>query len=278
MGKPTMVQSLASFNIIKMFQPLLETSHYIHPVTKKITQKTVGLDWTRNWIFTNPNPKMFCNLYQAIFNHANMVPSRCRECYKVVVKIPTIVALMRVWQFQQDFTKDLYGRDRFCKCGIEERPWVHYQYGAYFYNQGIEQGKLRHAQVMRELKDVFGKDRVSDTPGAVRDGKLEVILKRYCTEFEMNLGPSDKYEVPAGGLELEKKIMDAWDISKCNPGQPDYVIEHVLDNWMRFAWDRGDSSVMQFNDGKPLFPVVVTYHEQGPPTVQLNTEKGTDTK
>lgn len=258
----TYLDMLVHFNIIPKLLPMLEAGRYIIDAeTKKIRVPIPSIDASAPWVFVNPSPEMFCHLFRLTFDHWNFIHSRCMECFKVVVKMPAVVDLFKMLEWQRQFTEKTYGTDRFCKCGIEKRPWVHYQYGAYFYCKGIEQGKLRHHQVMDGLRACYGEDRVSSTPGAVGTGKVEVILKRYCTEFELKLGPTDVYERPPLSDEMEKRIMDAFERVK-NLGQPDFLVHHIMEEWLRFAWEIGDDSAKQFNGGLPFYTPVVTYHEK----------------
>ncbi len=265
-GQPSLLDSLVDFDVIETFKPLISSGGgwYIHPKTKKISPMMPGLDWERNWMFVNPDPARTCDLFQQIVVRANFIPSFCLDCWKVVVKMHTVAQLMKHWHWQKDFTNDpaFRHKSRFCKCGIEERKWVFYQYGAYFYCGTKEQMLERHQQVLEGLQDCFGAKNVKTFPGAYRKGYIEVIGKRYCTEFEIKLGPSDEYKRPIAADIFEEKIMANFDREKINPRQSDAMIEHILKQWLIFAWDRGDPTAMQFNSNKPYYSEPVTYHNQ----------------
>lgn len=254
--QPTFLESLTSTNVFRKFAHLLEAGWYIHPDTKKFTPGFPGIDWRRNWIFTNPDPVRTCDLYHETFKALNFVPERCLGCWKVVVKLPSVDALIKVWNWQKGFV----GSDVWCKCGIEERPYVTYQYGAYFYCDSKEQGIERHAKVVEGLQGVLGAANVKTTTGAYKKGKTEVILKRYCTEFEVRLGPTDQYKRPETSDVWEQRIKEVFDVSKINVVQPDYLVEEILLRWLEFAYDRGDQTALDYNGGKPFYPQVVTYN------------------
>lgn len=265
---PSFLDSLITFDIVHLFGDWLAPGGgwYIDAEDHKIKPYMYAIDPNRRWIYTNQNPKMFCNFYMdGVFSHLNFIHSRCLQCYKVVVKMHRVADLFRMYEFQKEFTKDCQGTDRFCKCGIEERPYTHNPYGAYFYNLGIEQGKLRHGQVLREMRKLFGDDAVSDVPGSWSDGKIEIILKRYCTEFELRFGPSNEYDAQRPPLAdaMEEECERVFELKKIGHGQPDYVIRHNMIEWLKFAWARGDDSAKAFHNGKPFYNPVVTYHEQG---------------
>lgn len=264
MNQPTYLDHLAGFDIVRLFEDWLESgSWYICPETKKIRIRKHMIDHHRHWIYTNPNPNLHCGFYMdGVFMHLNFIHSMCMECWKVVVKMNSVVQLFKIYEWQKNFTQNDMGKDRFCKCGIEQRHYTNYNYGAYFYNRGIEQGKLRHAQVFKAMQELFGKDNVSSVPGSVGQGKVEVILKRYCTEFELKLGPTDKYERPAAADEMEKALNEAFLLEKFCPGQPDFLLRHIQFKWLEHAWMRGDQTAKLFNNGDPFYTPVVTYHNQ----------------
>lgn len=271
-GIPSVIDSLRFFDVIGIFEKDLEPGTgwlYVDAESMKIKQKPAGtaIDHTKPWIFTNPNPELTCNYFQAIFRNTikhpiQLLHPRCLGCYKVVVKIHTVQQLMYVHQFQVNFTKDHRGTDRFCKCGFEDREYVHYRCGAYFYNKGLEQGLERHQQVLDGLRVVFGNDAVSDVPGSYSDGKIEVVLKRGCTEYELAHGPSDKWEMNEQQQALLDKIESCFEIDKkCAFPTPDFVAEHTMFKWMCRGWETGDPTAKLFNSKGPFYTPPVTYHK-----------------
>jgi hypothetical protein len=166
-----------------------------------------------------------------------------------VVKPFTLKELMDLYAFQKAFTANYMEKDRFCKCGIEERKCVHYNYGGYFYNKSKQQGLERYEQVRKAVDKI--------------NPHIPVILKRYCTEFEIKLGPSDKYKWPEGVDILQKRIFDIIDMDSIgrNVTQPQDIVEDNLAKWIEFAWDRGDHTAIMYNDNEPLYSPSVTYHK-----------------
>jgi hypothetical protein len=157
---------------------------------------------------------------------------------------------MKLKEFQENFTKDFMLKDRFCKCGIETREYVPRNYGGYFYTNSLEQGRERWRQVRNAMDKI--------------NPQIPVTLKRYCTEFEIKLGPSDQYKQPEGAKDMERRIFEAVDVQSMgdNPPQPEFLKEHILSKWMVHAWDRADLTVMMYNDGQPLYSPTITYHEE----------------
>jgi len=246
-----MLKSLVHLDVInKMGAALRAAGWHIDEETGRysvIGRSVVSVD--RKWVYVNPIPFSPCNIYQMIASTCNFVPTNCLNCWKVVVKPFTFYELMQLMKFQKEYTEGHLYKDRFCKCGIEERGYTSHNYGGYFYNRSKEEG----LQCWEEVRD--GIDKINP--------RIPVILKRYCTEFELAMGPSDKYEQPEGTKDLEAAIFAAIDVESQgnNRLQPEYLAAHNIRMWMEHAWLIGDMTVMKFNDGEPLFTPSVTYHD-----------------
>lgn len=245
-----MLKNIVQLDVIeRMGSALTSAGWYIDVETQKYSCKgRVFHAPDKPWIYVNPVAGAACNVYQTIVDTCRFIPTPCLNCWKIVVKPRTLFELFKLYEFQVNFTKDCIGVDRFCKCGIETRAYVPQNYGGYFYTDSKAQGLRRYAEV-REAVDKI-------------NPHIPVVLKRYCTEFELNLGPSDQYEWVPGTEALESAIFNAVDIKSIGKPtlQPDYLKAHVMRKWIEFAWDRADQTAIMFNDNQPLFPPVVTYH------------------
>jgi len=168
------------------------------------------------------------------------VPSRCQECWKVVVRPRTLKELFHLLDIQLRLNRP-------SKCGIERRETVHGLYGGYFYNRSIEEGMERYVEVRREVDEHISPDVV-------------VILKRGCTEFEHACGDSKYWKVEPWQAALEE-VIEQWictyDMEK---PQPELVLNHVYREWIEFAYANGDGTYKEFTGGKPLYPALRTYH------------------
>jgi len=230
---------------------LREQGWHISPKTLRWTHiskiAVVGVDPDNNWIFPNHDPSQKCKLFQTIVIKCNIIPKPCLGCWKVVVHPKNLLQLMQLLKWQEEYVKGYQGISRFCKCGIEERDYVPYNFGAYFYCESKEEGLARKADV-RKAVDLI-------------DPSLPVILKRYCTEFEIRLGPSDKYKPTPAMEALEEKIFRRIDVSSAypQPHQPKDIQDSIKVKWIKFAWGREDPTAIMFNDGEPLYTPAVTY-------------------
>lgn len=249
-----MLKNLVESDIVEKLGAKLESMRwYMDTTSKKYScLGRTAYDSQKTWVYVNPKSyDNCCTVYTAIVEEVGFIPSPCLNCWKVVVKPFTLYELFKLYEFEKAYTKDCMGTDRFCKCGIEERPWVNYNYGGYFYNDSKEQGLQRWKEV-REAVDKINPD-------------IPVILKRYCTEFELKLGPSDLYEWTPWMDKAEKMIFDAIDFTSMgeNAVQPDYLIRHCMRKWIEFAYDRGDATALLFNENEPLYSPTITYHPGG---------------
>lgn len=181
-------------------------------------------------------------LFEIVFEQ-KAVPSHCHGCYKVVARPKTLSELVQIESLQQG--KEGFGVS---KCGIEMRASVPHLYGAYWYCDGLEDGYNMLSRVREALPTIPS------------------ILKRGCTEYERACGPSDKWSIIPGQLELEaltsKHVdFDPYDIPPTLQSPP--FVEDLHWTWIKWAYQNGDQTYLEFTHGKPLFPDYVTYE---PPT------------
>ena len=153
----------------------------------------------------------------------HFVPSYCANCYKVVIRPETFSELLELEALLKSLNYS-------SKCGIEVRPFVKGLYGGYFYTEGLDKGLQR----LKEIQEYYP----------------DATLKRGCTEFEMNHGPSDKWEVTTQQLELERTVGEMVGI------YGDDLIQDlgmVHQKWMDWAYKFDKTFVHE------LYPKCITY-------------------
>lgn len=222
------------------------TGRMVDPKTLKV-EKTTAIETDSPWIYVNPNPQLYCMDYQAMFKGFGFIPTPCLECWKIVVQPRNFHELMCLYDLQRDMVQ----KDKrcWCKCGIERRDFVPRNYGGYFYTRSKVAGLRR----LKEVRDLVGSEISEDIP---------VILKRYCTEFELRFGPSDKYIQPEGAKEIEEYYWKNVNRLKTALVQPEFVRTNVIAGWLLFANGRGDQTAYLYNNSKPLFTPSITYEEE----------------
>jgi len=194
------------------------------------------------WIYTRHSDRK-CFLYHHImFPVWKMIHSRCMECWKVVVAPRTVVELIKLYYLQTELQVS-------SKCGTEgDRPNSDKLYGGYFYNNSLEEGE-RCYQYVRAAVD----ERISpDVP---------VILKRACTEFEQELGPSTEWTVTPEQLELEAILDEVTMFDLVQHHQSNHMRMHLIKKWIHKAYQWADKSYLELTGGCPLFKPLVTYHQ-----------------
>lgn len=215
-----------------------------------------AMGWDTPWHHVTQGDRVNCHLwntvmYQHLFKRLpfsvsdgqQWVPSGCLDCFKVVVRPPTLKALFALVGVQKRL-----GRD--CKCGIEKRAHVFGLYGGYFYNRGMQEGLDCYKEVRAAV----------DADPELGPG-VKVILKRGCTEIEHEVGPSDKWALHENQVEIEQLIYRAFNTDHVMRHQSKRGVRFVHGRWIRFAYQWGDETVLDYIDPeKPLYPPYVTYH------------------
>lgn len=144
------------------------------------------------------------------------IPSECMDCYKVVVRPESYDELLELKGIMENL--DFPG-----KCGIEKRESVDALYGGYFYCNGIEEGLKRLDQVRDALKET----------------KMTAFLKRSCTEYERDFGPSDKWVFTIGQKATEREAKRLIYIDNFKWDQTEEDKESLMAEWKEFADELG---------------------------------------
>lgn len=243
---------LTRLDLVGKLKPILERGGYLlRPSDAKFVPKTVSVGWDAPWVYVQSDPTARCDIYHRVFfNLMGHIHTYCRSCWKVVVRPKSLVQLFDLYELQKEMGVS-------CKCGIELRKTVCGLYGGYFYTRSISAGLLRYREVRRLVDERISPD-------------VPVILKRYCTEFELGgeggvkgLGPSDAVcDTTPEEREMESYVEAHFPpVGETGP-QPKHLTASVLRRWIHHAFEHGDLTYLEFTGGKPLFPGYVTYHDQ----------------
>lgn len=243
---------LVAQDVLEWVGPLLDKAGWTFRYEDgKIVQQFQPVSSTNPWYHVKSDWRLHCAMWhQIIFDLAGQmlpdgkkfVPSKCQQCFKVVVRPKTVKQLFALADLQEKL-------DRPCKCGIEVRKTTHSNYGGYFYNVTLREG-LECFDIVRKAVDenkYLGPD-------------VEVLLKRACTEFEHACGDSDKWTISEYQLHVEALIERFVVLERKELKQPEIMVNHVKRRWIEFAFERGDETYKEFTGGKPLYPKYKTYH------------------
>ena len=231
-------------DVIRMFKQFLDSGNAVLTESGGIELQVFDMHDTP-WYFVRPDVERGCTLWQNIIFPAfnkQLVPIRCHSCWKVVVRPRTLRELFQLAKFQEKC-------EFHCKCGIERRSYVSANYGGYFYFNSMQEGldalDLIREQVAKKI-----------SPG------VSVNLKRGCTEFEQAIPNSNNWAIREDQAEVEKRILSEVSLSKTYDGQSSSQVLNVKRRWVEFACEHGDLTYMEFNGGKPLYPIPVFYERQ----------------
>jgi len=239
---------LDRLNLIKKIDSLIKGGQYHARVEDgRFVPNGPAMGIDAPWVYVKSDSQCRCDIYHRVFfNVLKMIPSRCRRCYKVVVRPRTVVELFDLYELQREMGV-------YCKCGVEKRVTTSSLYGGYFYCDSEEQGQRRY----KEVRELVSEHLSPETP---------VILKRYCTEYEVgpdSQGPSDELpELTEEELEFEAYVIHNFPSVGFGTHQPDHVTASVMMEWISHASRYGDDTYKTFTDGSPLFPPYVTYHDK----------------
>jgi len=243
-------------DLISVWKPLLDTGKYmINSKDGKIWRKAefkaerdglITLDPDKKWIFTNNPHDRYCEWAHDISDLLHFIPTSCLSCWKVVVRPQKLTQLFDLYDLQLRMVEE--DPKCYCKCGLEERPYIFGNYGCYFYNPSENAALDRLDEVREQVSKI--------------DPDISVFCKKYCTEFERKYGPSIYYRQPKVATYWEKLIAE-----KCHKipfiwKQTDDIRKRIMREWIKFAWDRGDHDIYVYTDGQPLVPPVCTYERE----------------
>ena len=244
-------EQLCKDDIISKAKTLMRNKgYYLRDIDGKITVDT-RTGWDTPWHHVKHSDKLNCHYWHSVLfdvfsmqlpTEKRFVPLGCLDCYKVVVRPKTLKQLFALLEIQKQL-------DRPCKLGIETRDTVHGLYGGYFYNRGLDNG-IECYKVVRSAVD----------NNEILGPEVEVLLKRACTEFEHAIGPSDKWEIKPGQIELEQLVSQKFVVDPQLRIQPDHAITYVHRRWIEWAYKNGDSTYLEYTNGKSIYPKYVTYH------------------
>lgn len=218
---------------------------YIDPVTKKITTKNI-LIADKPWVNINHHLKpksKSCALFKDIlFDCFNIHPLYCKEvCWKIVIHPENFHDMVQLLEIFRESGKE-------SKVGIENREYIPYNYGGYIYCYDMADARLVAKNIQAQIERRFAK-------------YVEVKVKRGCTEMEDKFGPSKSWETtPDRMRKYEKYVLSHFDIPIFDGIYPDFPDFDTMYNWMMFAWDRGDMTVMMYNEDKPIHDIKIDYY------------------
>lgn len=219
-------------DMIRVFKKFLDNGVMVYKADGSL-ELQISNQYDTPWYYVRPDEERRCMLLHDIVSPAiQNVPIRCQGCWKVVVRPRTLKELMQLAELEENC-------EYFCKCGMERRPFVHGNYGGYFYFNTKEEGVAGFEDVRKLVSEQISP-------------KVPVILKRGCTEFERDFGDSRYWTIRGDQAEVEKRILGSFTLSDNKVKQPPLEVLNLKRRWVEFACDRGDSTYLEFTKGHRL--------------------------
>ena len=237
---------LTERNVIGALRPLLNKQGFKIRYDGRFTQSSdSAIQWDSPWIhqYQTQTGSFDCYRWHTVFfNTYGLTPTRCQNCWKVVVMPKTLVQLFDLYELQKEM-------ERPCKCGIELRSTDERDYGGYFYNDSFESGQECYKEVRKQVSKHISKN-------------VNVTLKCGCTEFELKNGPNADYVANDKQLALEEWIKEYVVFNDLKWVQHEFLTAHIMLSWIHRASKHGDMSYKTFTDGNSLVKTLKTYHKE----------------
>lgn len=225
-----------------------------------LSPQAYAMHYDGNWLFFGHNTALRdCFTWHRLwFNCFNdFVCDFCKlRCYKVVIKTRNFIDAMRFRNAVLAVPHVLGGLTPiFGKVGIDERDYTDGSFNGFIYCDGLEDARAKYADVRRLLDEY------------VDDGKnIDAIIKRSCTEFEREHGPtSGKFWQSMTKAEWQKQrlLEDVYANLKTSSVQPDWLQNKVIAKMAKWGNTFGDKSWMEYFGCDDILTMkAVTYHEE----------------
>jgi len=176
-------------------------------------------------------------LFRTVYGNST-VPWGCRGCHKVKVLSTTMRQLMAVKTISEETPLST-------KSGSELASPEH-RYATYIYTRSLDEARTTYKTVRARI----------DADPALGPA-IKVIIKRGCTNYETNCGPSDRYALDPRLAEVEDYFHARFEHSP----RANRDVENTV-NRMQIAWTAcqiGDETYKDFTGGKEIA------RENGPP-------------
>jgi tetratricopeptide (TPR) repeat protein len=201
-----------------------------------------------------------CEKHLKIFNTFNIIPKRCFDCYKVVIKPRTVVELFKLMVV---FCNIKLPYDNTRKCMVEVRPDISGTYTGLIYCQSHDQGN----KILKIVKKIVS-DRISKN--------IQLSIKRGCSEYPIaypEYGHHEKSGIPL--MSYNEKWRKYEDFTENNlattrrssslysNNHPGFTVRDVMvmRTWLAYAAMIGDLSYLKLS-GSAIQPLQIETRPQ----------------
>ena len=214
--------------------------------------REIGIN--RPWTFASVCTDRKCAKWLDVYHRFYKILSPpCKQCWKVVYAPVTITELLDMQQFQQKLGWP-------GKCGTEQRDYTSGLggYRAFWYCPfygGLEGGRKHFQKIKNVLIDQFGAKLIES-----REAEGRFFLKRGCTEYERDFGPSNQWD-KIDHSAMYNILETVWeDPAEMEKEWPPMVITNRR-RWIELAVAHNDQEVLNYVKGPTLGIPSVKYQD-----------------
>ena len=213
--------------------------NYYHNINQILDKEFFFNDFNEEQIFRTNELTLDCDRHFKVFNTYNVIPEYCFSCYKIQINLKNILELFKL-HFIFDNIK--LQKNNIRKTMIESRPNVGGVYKGLIYCTGLDEAK-------KILDIIYPIIRFNI------DEKINIFIKRGCTEFSISYPNFDK-------IDQSVKYNENWKekekiIDKNNLLTKDTTLKNsisgltisdalIMKNWLVYAKKIDDMSYKKF--------------------------------
>ena len=217
----------------------------------------LSIDYPYSQIYKKNSIDLHCDRHKFIFNTHKIIPEFCFSCYKVQIKVKSILQLLKLFVvFENIKIKNNNTR----KCLIELRPNIEGTYKGLIYCSSIEEADLISLQLNEIIKNKI-------------DINLISTVKRGCSEYksifpeynDINRSGDQSMKYDKNWREIEKKTdNEIYFPKKANTILNLFNLNNflVIRNWIAYAQLIRDKSVKLLTD-EEIVAKSITHHLRG---------------
>lgn len=241
---------LLDTDIVGKLQPYVNSKQIGYNILEDWVHFHTQSETNTPWLFCKKVKGHHCHLFHSVyFGVFGVVPKHCfSHCWKMaacnkgieneVVKQLTMKEVLEIEEAQEYLGMP-------SKCGMDKRSYTPNTWGAYWYFHSLAEARRNYNKVKGVLNLI--------------NPDINLVIKRSCTEFELALGPSDKWDSLERDWEETEAVLDEWVYRMDHSQEQHPLVKKAVRNRMLYwAHQHGDFTYKHFNRGEDLiysFPV-----------------------
>lgn len=256
--EPSMYEQLVAIDVIDpivhlLVQGAMRASIADYEAGKPCFHMIQHVGIHRMWTFVKMDQERKCaKWFEIYYKYYKILPPPCLKCWKVVYAPQSVVELIEFQKFQANLGAP-------GKCGVEGRDYTDAKggYRAFWYcpyDKGLKVARVHYERIKKALSDHFGKDLIQK-----REEAGLLFLKRGCTEFERDFGPSDQWD-KIDHTRKFKLLESVWADPEEQEKEFAPLVYTNYKRWIEIAKAHGDPTAGQYMPSGKVGGHAVKYH------------------